>query len=300
MKNLFILERAVLEALAYSDVFDYPLRLDELHRYLPVRAEIDELSKALISLRGQVEKKNDFYFLANRREIVEIRRAREARSKQLLPIALKYGRVLGALPFVRMAALTGSLAVMNVSGNADFDYMLVAAAGRLWTARAFAVAFGRMMRPFGHVICVNLLVSENALAWERRDLYTARELYQMIPLAGSDVYQRLMAANRWAEEFLPNAFMDSGGLPPYFQKRVSGFQYLLELPLRGKKGERLEEWTTKLQLKRIARRRGFGEETVFSADICQANFHHHRKWTYKAYLEKIEALMSQLAHLSPA
>lgn len=300
MKNLFILERAILETLAYSDIFDYPLRLDELHRYLPARAEIDELSKALISLRGQVEKKRDFYFLADRREIVEIRRAREARSKQLLPIALKYGRLLGALPFVRMAALTGSLAVMNVSGNADFDYMLVATAGRLWTARAFAVTFGRMMRPFGHVICVNLLVSENALAWDQRDLYTARELYQMIPLTGSDVYQRLMAANRWAEEFLPNAFMDLRVPPPRLQKRACGFQSLLELPLRGKTGKRFEEWMTKLQLKRIARRQGFGEETVFSADICQANFHHHRKWTHKAYLEKMEALMSQLAHLSPA
>lgn len=293
MKNMPTLERAVLEALAYSDIFDYPLRLDELHRYLPVRAEMDELSNALKSLNGRVGRKEDFYFLEKREAIVEIRKGRAARSKKLLPVALKYGRALGSFPFVRMVALTGSLAVGNVSEQADLDYMLITAPGRLWTARAFAVTFGRIMRPFGHVICVNLLVTENALAWNRRDLYTARELYQMIPITGLDVYRRLMQVNPWAERFLPNAFMDSGGLPPFFQKQSSGFQNLLELPLRGKSGDRFEQWTMKLQMKRIARRPGAGEETIFTADVCQGNFHHHRKWTHEIFQEKLAALTRQ-------
>src|SRR5512147_3332984 len=96
------LEQAIVEALAYSDIFEYPLRLDELHRYLPVRAEVDELPAALESLQGQVGEKNGFYFLAGREEIVTIRKEREMLSKQLLPVALKYGRILGSLPFVRM------------------------------------------------------------------------------------------------------------------------------------------------------------------------------------------------------
>ena len=44
--NMFIgtLERAILETLAYSDVFEYPLRLNELHRYLPIRAKTGQVS----------------------------------------------------------------------------------------------------------------------------------------------------------------------------------------------------------------------------------------------------------------
>jgi hypothetical protein len=140
------LERAILETLAYSDVFDYPLRLDELYRYLPMRVEIEQLTQTLNSLNELLGKQDDFYFLAGREKIVEIRKQREVYSQKLLHKALIYGRILGALPFIRMVALTGSLAVMNSTKDADFDYMLVAAPDRVWMARAFALLFNRIDR----------------------------------------------------------------------------------------------------------------------------------------------------------
>ena len=69
-------QQAILEALAYSDIFEYPLRLNELYRYLPMRAEVDDLSTALESLKGQVGEKDGFYFLRDREEIVKLRRER--------------------------------------------------------------------------------------------------------------------------------------------------------------------------------------------------------------------------------
>jgi hypothetical protein len=65
------------------------------------------------------------------------------------------------LPYVRMVALTGSLAVLNLSQGADMDYMVVTQPGRF--VDGLLPSFGRMMHPFGHTICVNLLVSEDAL-----------------------------------------------------------------------------------------------------------------------------------------
>ncbi|MEP6894670.1 MAG: hypothetical protein ABI986_03590, partial [Chloroflexota bacterium] len=153
------LERAILETLAYSDVFDYPLRLDELYRYLPIRVEIGKLQQALGLLNEQVGMKDDLCFLTGHEAIIKIRKQREAHSQKLTQRALQYGCVLGSLPFIRMVALTGSLAVMNSSGDADFDYMLVAAPNRVWTARAFALLFNRFTRLFGHTLCPNLIVS---------------------------------------------------------------------------------------------------------------------------------------------
>ena len=37
------------------------------------------------------------------------------------------------------------------------------------------------------------------------DLFTARELTQMIPLFGRGTFDDLRAANRWLERYLPNA-----------------------------------------------------------------------------------------------
>jgi hypothetical protein len=290
------LERAVLEALAYSDIFDQPLRLEELHRYLPIRMEQDELLTALNSVNGWIGSKDGFYFLAGREEIVKLRKEREARSRELMPHALRYGRILGRLPFVHMAALTGSLAVLNVSRNADFDYMLVTAPGRLWSARAFALLFNRFTQILGHTLCPNLIITETALEWQQHDLYSARELHQMIPITGMDVYQKLMQANEWTRNFLPNANLSlratvgSEAISLSEARITSRRLAMTESVLRGSLGDRLEAWEMNRKIARFSKQPGFGEETVFTAEICQGNFHHHRKRTREVFEKKLHAV----------
>jgi len=147
--------------------------------------------------------------------------------------------------------------------------------------------YNRFVRLFGHTICPNLIVSENSLEWPLHDLYSARELCQMIPITGMNVYRRLLEANQWTKDFLPNAFLDSGSLLPTVQKLASAFQMLLEFPLRGKLGDRFEQWEMNRKIARFSKQQGFGEETIFNAEVCQGNFHHHRKWTREAFEEKI-------------
>ena len=293
--NMFIdaMGRAVLETLAYSDVFEYPLHLDELHRYLPIRAEVAQMPQALNALTELVGKQDDFYFLSGREKIVEIRKRRESHSHKLIGLALRYGRMLGFLPFIRMVALTGSLAVMNSSQKSDFDYMLVTAPNRVWTARAFALLFNRITRLLSHTLCPNIIVSENMLAWSTHDLYSARELCQMIPITGMDQYQRLLKANEWAKDFLPNCG-DDFSREQSATEVVTTFQSLLEFPLRGKLGNRFEKWEMDRKIERFSKQAGFGDETVFNAEVCQGNFHHHHKWTREIFEEKISVLETEI------
>ncbi|HJS18875.1 MAG TPA: hypothetical protein VJ785_09000 [Anaerolineales bacterium] len=278
---------AILQTVAYSDIFDHPLTAPEIHRYLiGLEISIETLDRTLEEMNILVQT-GEYFTLPGREEIVEVRRQREAHSRKLLPTALRYGRILGSMPFIRMAALTGSLAVLNVSKADDFDYMLVTVPRRLWTARAFALLFNRMVKQFGHTICPNLIVSKNALEWPLHDLYSARELCQMIPITGMDIYHQLIESNAWAMEFLPNAFTDSHnfGVEP-----VSIFQKLLELPLRGDLGNHFESWEMNRKIARFSKQNGFGDETVFNAEVCQGNFHHHRKWTREVFESKLSAL----------
>lgn len=288
------LERAILETLAYSDVFNYPLTFDELHRYLISPASKEELKTCLDSL-SSIASEDGYYFLPNRSSLVQTRRHREQISLPAFHRALKYGRILGSLPFVRMAALTGSLAALNLSNDADMDYMLVTTTGRLWLARAFAVTYGRLMRLFGDRICVNVLISETNLKWNEQDLYSAREFCQMIPITGMDVYLDVRKHNNWTDSFLPNA-ASTPGITPRAISSDSWLQKLFEFPLRGKIGNILEAWTMNFQLKKIRNTYGSGLEANFSADLCQGNFHDHRTWTNQSLRERLAVLNEGECH----
>ena len=283
------LDRAVLETLAYSDVFDYPLRLDELHLYLPVRATTQQLSFELAKDSPLIGSRDGFYFLAGRSSIVNVRARREHRSKPVLKTAFQLGRVLGRLPFIRMVALTGSLAMLNSDDAADLDYMLVAANGRVWTARAFALLFGRLTSRLGYTLCPNLIVAERALAWRQHDLYSAHEICQMLPITGLQTYKQLRCINAWTGDFLPNA---SGFPSQPDDESKPGYivQSLAEWALRGQLGNLFENWEMQRKVARFSRQEGFGDETRFDVDVCQGNFDHHRAQTRSALRQRLQEL----------
>jgi len=273
------ISQAIFDTLLYSDVFDFPLTAREIHLYLSGSAATYEEVCLALSSDARFFRVGDYFTLSGREKIVEIREKRELRSRKLLPHALAYGRFIGSLPFIRMVALTGSLAVRNVSKEADFDYMLVTLPGRLWTARAFVLLFNRLTRLAGHTICPNVIVSENALQWNQHDLYSARDLCQMIPVSGMAEYQRLMKANQWVQDFLPNAYDDILDQAEAEKKNHSRImQKLLEFPLGGRFGDRFEQWEMARKIERFSKQEGYGDETIFNVDICQGNFDHHRQW----------------------
>jgi hypothetical protein len=102
--------RSVFHTLAYADVFDYPLTVHEVYRYLPsANASIEDVTQLLENndLFSNIE---DYYTLRGREEIVETRKRRVEVARRLWPKAARYGRLIASLPFVRMVAVTGSLA----------------------------------------------------------------------------------------------------------------------------------------------------------------------------------------------
>jgi hypothetical protein len=285
--DISVLERAILETLAYSDIFDYPLKLDELHKYLTTSATIAQLISGL-SQTHHVESKDGFYFLQGRVDIVPLRLDRERISRKAFKRAVRYGRILGKLPFIRMVALTGSLALRNCDETGDFDYMLVAQTGRVWLARAFALALNRAAHLFGDTLCPNLMVSERALSWTARNLYSAREICQMVPISGEGVYSRLRIVNNWVKDFLPNA--SSYVILSEAKNLLSVLQRTQEFLLRARFGNILESWEMTRKIARFTHQTGFGPETTFTADICQGNFDHHCAWAMQKYHERLNQI----------
>jgi hypothetical protein len=103
----------------------------------------------------------------------------------------------------------------------------------------------------------------------------------MIPITGKEIYAKLMNSNAWVQHFLPNAH------PAAVISDRSKLSAFFELPLRRKLGDRFERWEMNRKVARFSKQAGFGEETIFSAEMCQGNFDHHKHWTETAFQERL-------------
>jgi hypothetical protein len=198
------LERRILLTVLYAELFRFPLSEEELRRRLigPVPEE-GELRGALAALLGrELGTRDGFLFWAGREDLVEVRRERARLSDARWPRALRYGRWLRWIPFLRLAAVSGSLAVHNGGPGGDVDFFLVTEARRLWIARTGAVLLARLTRPFAARLCPNHVYSSPDLEASPRDLYRAHEVVQVLPLWGRETYERFLAGNAWTRAFL--------------------------------------------------------------------------------------------------
>ena len=288
-------DRAILYAVAYADVFDYPLTATEIHRYLVgLPASLAVIQSALRN--GRVAHREDYFTLPGREAIVETRLRRAEVSARMWPQAVRYGRAVARLPFVRMVAVTGALAMDNAEPDTDVDYLIVTEPGRLWLCRAMVIAM--VVKPAarrGEELCPNYLLSERTLAIPEHNLFTAHELAQMVPIAGMAVYQRMRQANDWTTRFLPNAGVHE---PP---QRVDGApssrqpgQTLAEVALRTPAGAWLERWEMNRKVRRFSQQADEQAEVTFCADWCKGHFDHHGRSILEAFARRLEEVEREM------
>ncbi len=253
------LEAAILRTLLYADVFSFPMTADEIHHFLihdtPVsREQVVCALQSSEQLADLLETAHGYYVCAGRADMIAVRIAREQASERLMPQAIACGAWLARLPFVRMVALTGALAMRNASAeDDDLDYLLVTTPRRVWLARAFSILLVRLARRRGVEICPNYVLADTALAQDQHDLFIAHEVTQITPVAGQDLYERLRAANPWVSSYLPNSGtpfyeVDEPTLSPFWR----ALQRALEIALGGWFGDRLERWEQQRKLRRFA------------------------------------------------
>ncbi len=288
------LTRAIYLTLAYSDIYQFPLHEAEIHRRLigisaTPEALHSHLQNGCLDSRA-VSRWDKMYVLSGSEDFIRERNARADSSRKIWPEAFRYARLISSLPFVRMVAVTGALAVNNVDARQDVDYLVVSEPGYLWTCRAWAIALVRLAAVRGVDLCPNYFISENAVLFPDQNLYTAYELIQMVPVAGLDVYHNIRRLNKWADRFLPNA----AGPPEMNTRSVRGnnkVQSLIERPFRNGFGSKIERWEMDRKIRKLSRFNGNQGESTFSADWCKGHFNQHGQTA----LEAFEARLRQLA-----
>ncbi|OGD86279.1 hypothetical protein A2Z23_02560 [Candidatus Curtissbacteria bacterium RBG_16_39_7] len=216
------LEKNVLAALSYSDIFDYPLTQTQIHKFLvgkkASRKDVEENLKKL-SAEKKIDQNREFYFLPKREKITETRIERELISQDKLKIAKKTARILKLIPSVKFVGISGALACKNSQKEDDIDFFIITKAGQVWTTRLLCTLILDILRKrrkrqdkkIKDKICLNLFLDESDLALGPKDLFLAREITQLKPLYDKNsCYQRFLFQNVWIKKFLPNTKVELG------------------------------------------------------------------------------------------
>ena len=208
------MKTAILKTLHYADIFDYPLTFEELRRYLVEKhtnkIELETNMNELIS-NNMLAFKDGYYFLPGRGSLIGLREERKKWVDIKLKRVKKIAKFLKIIPWMKMVAVTGALAVENCKEGDDIDLMIITSKSRLWLSRGLTVLFLRLFglyrRPqkIKDTICPNVWISTRSLKFSDEDLFTAHEIAQIKPLREKDnCYQNFIKNNLWIKKFLPN------------------------------------------------------------------------------------------------
>jgi hypothetical protein len=253
------------------------------------RADIDLAVDALLA-RGRICSRDRYVFLPGRQGTILTRRRLAQSSQPAWRSARRWGRIFWMLPFVRMVAITGSLAVDGLEDGGDIDFMIVVQSGRLWLTRALCLAIWRLAGVWGTRLCPNYLVSTDALALQQRTLYAARELAQMLPLHGREVAAQLWAANLWSLDFLPNAGLDESVASDVQSLPLRAIKRWFEWALGGVTGDRIEAWERERKITKLSAQVAGTDESTFSDAVCKHHVHQHAGRVLAQYAARLAAL----------
>jgi hypothetical protein len=281
-----VIQPAIRKTLTYSDLFDFPLSAQELSTFLfDAGASEDEVAQAA-RLCDDVAEIDGYFCLAGRDHVVRDRLRRRPENARLWRRARRYARLIAALPFIRLVAITGSLAPGNARAGDDIDLLLVVEPGRLWLCRLLLLILVKAARLVGDELCPNFILSRSDLAIDGSAFpaYYARELTQMEPLFGASAYRALRLANGWTSRLLPNSnHVVRPELPDWPAGLPGSLKHAAEALLSHRVFDGLEALECRRKIVRLRARHAREQGIVeFSANRCRGHF--------GSYVERMMAL----------
>ncbi len=212
------MEKAILKTLIYADIFDYPLKTYQIHKWLiGKQVSLRQVEEALdrLNKKSKVKSKKGYFFLPGRNRLVTKRLSREKNSKSFFRRAKFTVWFIKFIPWIKLIGISGGVAVDNAEREDDIDLFIVTSKNRLWLSRILVISFLNYMgvrrkanmKPsqVAGKLCTNILVEEDKLEQTNQDIFVAHEVLQMKVLwSRGGVYKKYLEDNSWAFKFLPN------------------------------------------------------------------------------------------------
>jgi hypothetical protein len=287
-------EESVLKALAYFDIFQYPLLQSEILEFSDQSLNESLLEKTLEQLvkEKKIFKLDIFYSLQNNFLLAEKRVQGNRRAEELLPKAMKIGRFLFRFPFIKGIGISGSLSKNYADKNADIDFFIITRVNRLWIARTLMHIFKKLTFITGrqHFHCMNYYVDEAALQIEDQNIFTAIEVKTLLPAFGKEAFDNFFKANNWCDEFLPA--YNGRGLEN-IESPGGWFKKFIEWILNNKIGDSLDNYFLKITSHRWERKEQKGKQNNKGQIMGLITGKHFARSNPESFQEKLLALYDE-------
>lgn len=211
------ISRAVIETVAYFDVFDYPLTYPELYHYLwrSPNTTLEETIQTAKQLTQLVEQ-GGFVMFHDRTHLPAIRQQHYVESELKWNKRRWFIRLLSYLPGVEAIFIVNTFSYHNVRPDSDIDLLIIARSNAIWATRFYTTLLAKFanMRPKPHktkdAVCLSFYATPTGLpklATLRRDDNDALEAYwlaQAMPVYDPYGCAQPMANGKWLKTVLPN------------------------------------------------------------------------------------------------
>jgi predicted nucleotidyltransferase len=250
VRSLTIDQRKALHALIYFDLFNYPLKSDEIKLYSSVskNTDVDKVMIGLVDL-GVVFKISEFYALSANPDHVQNRLRGNIAAVKMLRTAKRMSKFISRFPYVRLVSISGSLSKGYSDELGDIDYFIITKPGRLWIARSILITFKKVfLLNSKKYFCVNYFIDTDHLEIPDKNIFTATEVLTLVPMYDPEILSAFSKANSWASDFLPN--LTPRSVDEVHPRRSYLFKSMIEFFLNGVLGEKLDGFMMKMTMKR--------------------------------------------------
>ncbi|HEX5169223.1 MAG TPA: nucleotidyltransferase domain-containing protein [Cyclobacteriaceae bacterium] len=309
--NKELLHQSIVKTLLYYDIFNYPLRANEVFRFLPTNSvKVNDVEHALENLSDNklIYRFGEYFSIQNSEQNVVRRRKGNNLAEKYASIAHQRAKLIARFPFVRAVFASGSFSKGYMDEKSDLDFFIITAPGRLWMARTLIVMFKRLFFFNSHkYFCCNYFIDSEHLEIEEKNLFTATELATLVPLCGSRLYSRMINNNSWVMDFFPNYEVNS--VENSISSKPSFLKISVENILNTKLFDRIEKFFMRITLarwKRLYERKynakDFNIAFKSSQHVSKNHPNHYQQKVMRCYDEKIrnynQLHESHLAHLA--
>lgn len=215
--------QAILKTITFFDIFDYPITLSELVRFLwapgesPITIEKIKLELNNPELKSKIEFSQGFYFLPGKLSNIDLRKKRYLIAEPKLKKAWRFTHYLSRLPGVSGVAISNTLALHHSRAEADIDFFVITRSGKIWSSRFWSLLPLMLtnQRPSAKSaqdkFCLSFWIDENHLnisPWKMpRDIYYVYWLATLMPIYDNGVFEKFWEENKWIYDYLPNFYI---------------------------------------------------------------------------------------------